>query len=93
MSRSDNDTARYALPVAVEWTRYDRTTPEAKAALIAPVRRVNREGVLVEAIANRALVSALARNIHAGGEMGADGARIVFPAFASGSRRRRLPVI
>jgi maltose alpha-D-glucosyltransferase/alpha-amylase len=73
---ADDETARYALPVTVEWTRFDRAAPEDKASLIASVRRTNREGVLVEAVADRNFVAAIASNIHAGRDIGAEDRRI-----------------
>jgi maltose alpha-D-glucosyltransferase/alpha-amylase len=57
-------TARYSLPLAVRWARFDRTSEAAKPATVAPVRRANREGVLVEAIADPNLIGSTVRRIH-----------------------------
>ncbi|RAI45598.1 maltose alpha-D-glucosyltransferase [Rhodoplanes roseus] len=59
--------ARYALPLVVRWGHIDSNADYPLAAILAPVRRTNREGALVDAVADREVVSALVTQIHAGG--------------------------
>ncbi|CAL8968408.1 Glucosamine kinase [Rhodoplanes sp. P11] len=79
-------TTRYALPLAVRWGHIERTDPQA-GAVLAPVRRTRREGALIDAVAERDVVSSLIGQIHAGGrrEAGPDLAVAFVPTarFAS----------
>ncbi|NVO17459.1 MAG: maltose alpha-D-glucosyltransferase [Rhodoplanes sp.] len=64
---SSRGTARYALPLAVRWGHIDHNTDHPPAAILAPVRRTHREGALIDAVADREVVSTLVSQIHAGG--------------------------
>ena len=75
-----DEIARYSLPLSVHWARFDRSPEQAKAATVAPVRRANREGVLVEAIAERELIATITRHIHENDSVRADGLEIAFRA-------------
>ncbi len=77
------EVVRYSLPLSVHWARFDRGSEQAKATLVAPVRRANREGVLVEAIVERGLIATIVNHIHANEKIGTEGQDIVF----SGTRR------
>jgi maltose alpha-D-glucosyltransferase/alpha-amylase len=79
---ADDTTARYSLPLAVQWARFDRTADTAKPAMLAPVRRANREGVLVEAIADPELIFSTVRRIHENASITANGLEIAFRASA-----------
>ena len=78
-------TARYSLPLAVQWARFDRTPEAVTPAVVAPVRRGNREGVLIEAIADPELITSMVRRLHASESVRAGELEISFrasPRFA-----------
>ena len=81
-------TTRYSLPVAVKWTRFDRAADSAKRAIIAPVRRANKEGVLIEAIGEPELVAAIVRQMHDGVSLRAEGCEV--PVSPLGALRGKL---
>ena len=72
------ETSRYSLPLSVQWTRFDKTSEQAQATVIAPVRRAHREGVLIDAVADRDTVATIIRNMHGGVTLSAAGREIVF---------------
>ncbi|MDC7786570.1 maltose alpha-D-glucosyltransferase [Rhodoplanes sp. TEM] len=75
-------TARYALPLVVRWGHIDRTSDYPLASILAPVRLTNREGALVDAVADREVVSSVVDQIHAGGRRSAAGATLEFQPTA-----------
>jgi maltose alpha-D-glucosyltransferase/alpha-amylase len=80
-----DESARYALPLAVQWKHFDRNFEHDRVALIAPVRRANREGVLIDAVGEQDLVAAVARHLHESASVGSDALQIAFrasPRFA-----------
>jgi maltose alpha-D-glucosyltransferase/alpha-amylase len=56
----------YALPLGVNWSRFDYATPYVAAAGLAPVRRGSREGMLFDAATDRDFVGWLLQSLHAG---------------------------
>jgi maltose alpha-D-glucosyltransferase/alpha-amylase len=66
--------------LAVQWKRFDRGSEHAKAPVISSVRRANREGVLIDAIAERDLVASIVRHLHDSATLNSDGLQIVFRA-------------
>jgi len=68
--------SRYAVPLAVKWSRFDRLASHAN--IVAAVRRYSREGTLVDAAADTEFVSLLVRKLHAGETVAAPDRRIVF---------------
>jgi maltose alpha-D-glucosyltransferase/alpha-amylase len=73
-----NDRARYALPLMVQWARLDRNFESAKTAVVAPVRRANHEGILIDAVGEQGLVGPIVRLIHDNKALTSDGLEIVF---------------
>jgi maltose alpha-D-glucosyltransferase / alpha-amylase len=73
-------TARYSLPLAMHWTRFDRAADAAKQAIVAPVRRANQEGVLVEATAEPKLIDLIVRKIRENASIQTNGTEISFRA-------------
>jgi maltose alpha-D-glucosyltransferase / alpha-amylase len=55
--------SRYALPLAIKWTRFDKLGP---VNILAAVRRYAREGTLVDACTDPDFISTLLRKIRAG---------------------------
>jgi len=77
--------SRYAVPLAVKWTRFDRI-PSGHANILGAVRRGHREGTLVDVCTDPEFVSWLLRQIHAGATIETGGRRIEFrptQAFAA----------
>jgi maltose alpha-D-glucosyltransferase/alpha-amylase len=72
--------ARYALPLSVQWRRFDRNSEQAKGTLVCPLRRANREGVLLDATSDKDIVSWLIGQIHKDEIVAADGLQIEFRA-------------
>ena len=73
-------TARYALPLAVDWQRVDPAREQARTALLAPVRRANREGALIDGAMSQDLIATMLRQIHANATVGGRGRQIAFRA-------------
>ncbi|MFL4982586.1 MAG: maltose alpha-D-glucosyltransferase [Xanthobacteraceae bacterium] len=69
-------TSRYAVPLAVKWSRFDKI-PSA-ANIVAAVRRYAREGTLVDVATDPEFVSLLLRKMHAGDAIEAGDRRIEF---------------
>ncbi|EJW12417.1 Trehalose synthase [Rhodovulum sp. PH10] len=63
---SPRGTARYLLPLAVHWGHLDRDSDKPVGTVVAPVRRVNREGMLIDAAADRDLVTMVVDAIRSG---------------------------
>jgi len=77
---SSRESGRYVLPLAVNWQRVERRTHHEMATLLAPVRRGSREGALVDAVADRALVAWMIDSIHRNATVTADGRQLEFRA-------------
>jgi maltose alpha-D-glucosyltransferase/alpha-amylase len=75
-SRSGRDSGRYLMPVAINWTRFDRARHDPNA--LAAVRRGPREGTMLDATADRAFISTLLAKVHAGTTLDANGGRLEF---------------
>jgi maltose alpha-D-glucosyltransferase / alpha-amylase len=71
--------ARYALPMVVQWNRLDRGSEHGKA-MIAPVRRANREGMLIDAAADHDMVTATVRSLHQSATLESGDLKIAFRA-------------
>jgi maltose alpha-D-glucosyltransferase / alpha-amylase len=69
--------ARYAVPLAVKWSRFDKIAA-SPASILAAVRRYSREGTLVDVSSDPEFISLLLRKMHAGETIEADGRRIEF---------------
>jgi maltose alpha-D-glucosyltransferase/alpha-amylase len=77
--------SRYAVPLAIRWTRFDKI-PAGSGNIVATVRRYAREGTLIDVCTDPDFVSLLLRKIHAGDTVEADGRRVEFrptEAFAA----------
>jgi maltose alpha-D-glucosyltransferase/alpha-amylase len=77
--------SRYAIPLAIRWSRFDKL-PSGPGAILAAVRRGPRVGTLVDVCTDRDFLSLLLRKIHAGDTIKADDCRIEFrptDAFAA----------
>jgi maltose alpha-D-glucosyltransferase / alpha-amylase len=68
---------QYALPLGVSWTRIERTT-EPPAHVLSAVRRGSREGILIDAAADRGFIATLIDHLHAGAIIEDDGRRLEF---------------
>jgi maltose alpha-D-glucosyltransferase / alpha-amylase len=71
-------TSHYALPLAIRWTRFDRVGGQPQRHMLGPVRRGAREGVLIDASADRDFVSWLMAELHTGGRLDRGGRRLEF---------------
>ena len=71
-------TSQYALPLAIRWTRVDRAGGQLQRHMLGPVRRGAREGMLVDASADRDFVSWLIAELHAGARLDRGGRRLEF---------------
>ncbi|MBN8970035.1 MAG: maltose alpha-D-glucosyltransferase [Rhizobiales bacterium] len=60
-SRLHGETGRYALPMRVDWVRFDRERYNPKA--LAAVRQASREGTLVEVASDKDFIALLLGNI------------------------------
>ena len=74
------ETSRYALPLAVQWSRAAGSYEQTQPILIAPVRRGHVEGILVEATADRDVVMDIVRQIHQNATIDASRCQIKFLA-------------
>jgi len=75
-STGGRGTSRYAVPLAVKWSRFDKI-PSA-ANIVAAVRRYAREGTLVDVATDPEFVSLLLRKIRTGETVDAGDCRIEF---------------
>src|SRR5207244_10030979 len=70
-------TSHYALPLTIKWSRLDRAG-QLQRHMLGPVRRGAREGVLIDASADRDFVSWLIAQLHAGARLDRAGRRLEF---------------
>jgi len=75
---TEQRTSRYVIPVAVCWGRVDRLPDLASSAILGLVRRGAREGVLVDALADRAFLTWTLEQIGRGTMLATDHGRIAF---------------
>jgi maltose alpha-D-glucosyltransferase/alpha-amylase len=75
---TDTEQVRYAMPMTVRWSRFDHSHEQAKASVIAPIRRANREGMLVDGVGDRELIATIVRQLHTGATLSAGDQRIAF---------------
>jgi maltose alpha-D-glucosyltransferase/alpha-amylase len=79
---STRGATRYALPVAVRWNRVDRSSERAPVNLLAPIRRANREGELIDALSDPAFVFWFIREMHSGAVLEGAGRKVELRATA-----------
>jgi maltose alpha-D-glucosyltransferase/alpha-amylase len=82
---SDRGHSRYALPLSIKWTRFNRLGPNL-ANVLAAVRRGPREGTLLDVSADRDFVALLLGKVHAGETQEAAGRRLAFRPTEAFSR-------
>jgi maltose alpha-D-glucosyltransferase/alpha-amylase len=82
---SGRGVTRYALPLAINWTRFDRLG-HLLSNVVAAVRRGAREGSLIDVCTEREFVSLLLRNIHAARKVESGTRRIEFRPTAAFAR-------
>jgi len=70
---TEHGKSRYALPLAIRWIRSDRAADQLGRQIVAPVRRGAREGVLIDAGADRDFVASLIAGIHTGARLEGNG--------------------
>jgi maltose alpha-D-glucosyltransferase/alpha-amylase len=75
-TKSRRETAQYLMPLAINWTRFDRARNDPNA--LAAVRRGPREGTLLDATADAAFISALLAKVRAGSTVETEGWRLEF---------------
>jgi maltose alpha-D-glucosyltransferase/alpha-amylase len=75
-SKSGRDSGRYLLPLAINWTRFDRARHDPNA--LAAVRRGPREGTMLDATADRAFISTLLAKVRAASTLDANGWKLEF---------------
>jgi maltose alpha-D-glucosyltransferase / alpha-amylase len=75
-TKSKRETGQYLMPLAINWTRFDRARNDPNA--LAAVRRGPREGTLLDATADAAFISALLTKVHAGSTIETEGWRLEF---------------
>jgi maltose alpha-D-glucosyltransferase / alpha-amylase len=71
-------TSHYILPLTIKWSRLDRAGGQLQRHMLGPVRRGAREGVLIDASADRDFVSWLIAELHAGARLDRAGRRLEF---------------
>jgi maltose alpha-D-glucosyltransferase / alpha-amylase len=69
-------TSTYSLPLAIQWTRFDRAQQLQNA--IAAVRKGARVGTLIDAAADADFISAVLEKVRRGETLEADGCKIEF---------------
>ena len=87
-----DDTSCYSLPLAVHWRRAERSSEEARSTLIAPVRRGHKEGVLIDAVADRETVAAMVRNIHGNATLSQGEREVAFRATGGFANAALMPL-
>jgi maltose alpha-D-glucosyltransferase/alpha-amylase len=75
-TKSGRDSGRYLMPVAINWTRFDRARHDPNA--LAAVRRGPREGTMLDATADRAFISTLLAKVRSASALEAGGWRLEF---------------
>ena len=68
--------ATYLLPLAIQWTRFDRSQQPANA--LAAIRKGARVGTLIDAAADADFIAAILDKVHGEETLEADGCRIEF---------------
>jgi maltose alpha-D-glucosyltransferase/alpha-amylase len=74
---TERGAARYALPLAVLWSRFDRINAPI-SSVVATLRRGAREGTLVDAAGERSYVEGWLQRLHAGDSVEMGNSRIDF---------------
>jgi maltose alpha-D-glucosyltransferase / alpha-amylase len=69
--------SRYAVPLAIKWSRFDKVAANP-ANILSAVRRYAREGTLVDAASDPDFMALVLRKIHAGDTVEAGSRRVVF---------------
>jgi maltose alpha-D-glucosyltransferase/alpha-amylase len=77
-TKSGRDTGQYLMPLAINWTRFDRARNDPTA--LAAVRRGPREGTLLDATADAAFISILLAKVRAASTIEIEGTRLEFSA-------------
>src|SRR5207247_1372443 len=85
------ETSCYSLPLSIHWRRIERSSDEDKSTLIAPVRRAHKEGVLIDAVADRETVATVVKNIHGNVTLAQREREIVFRATGSFAQAALAP--
>jgi maltose alpha-D-glucosyltransferase/alpha-amylase len=75
-TKSGRDTGQYLMPLAINWTRFDRARNDPNA--LAAVRRGPREGTLLDATADAAFISMLLAKVRAASTLEIEAARLEF---------------
>jgi maltose alpha-D-glucosyltransferase/alpha-amylase len=75
-TKSRRETGQYLMPLAINWTRFDRARNDPNA--LAAVRRGPREGTLLDATADASFISALLAKVRAGSTIETEGWRLEF---------------
>jgi maltose alpha-D-glucosyltransferase/alpha-amylase len=75
-TKSGRETGQYLMPLAINWTRFDRVRNDPNA--LAAVRRGPREGTLLDATADAAFISTLLAKVRAAASLEGEGWRLEF---------------
>jgi maltose alpha-D-glucosyltransferase/alpha-amylase len=78
LAGGEGEQARYALPLRVNWSRFDRSAHKHESTVLAPVRRGPQEGVLIDAADDRAFVSWLLERMREGATVEREGITLQF---------------
>jgi maltose alpha-D-glucosyltransferase / alpha-amylase len=71
-------TSKYALPLTIKWSRIDRSEGQLQRHMLCPARRGAREGVLVDASADRDFAAWIIAQLHAGASLERGARRVEF---------------
>jgi maltose alpha-D-glucosyltransferase/alpha-amylase len=75
-TKSGRHSARYLMPLAINWARFDRARNDPNA--LAAVRRGPREGTLLDATANAGFIATLLSKVRTASTLEAEGLRLEF---------------
>jgi maltose alpha-D-glucosyltransferase/alpha-amylase len=75
-TKSGRDTGQYLMPLAINWTRFDRARNNPNA--LAAVRRGPREGTLLDASADTAFISTLLAKVRTASTLEGEGWKLEF---------------
>jgi maltose alpha-D-glucosyltransferase/alpha-amylase len=89
-TKSRRETGQYLMPLAINWTRFDRARNDPNA--LAAVRRGPREGTLLDATADPAFIAALVAKVRAGSSIETEGWRLEFSAVGDFAQSEPLPL-